>query len=110
MGDSDADDVARYTERTALRVPMPSDGAFVVEVARIPGCWVLSVPRLPDVVEYVERLDGADTRAQGLIAAVLGVDPAAVRVELRLSANPPAVLAGRPAPLLSQDALDPSPY
>jgi hypothetical protein len=86
------------------------DEPFVVEVARISGCWVLSVPRLPDLVEYVERLDGADTRARKVIAAALGVDSDRVQVDLRLSANPPAVLTGRPAPLLSQEALDPSPY
>lgn len=85
-------------------------GPYPVDVARVLGCWVVSVPCLPEIVEYVERLDQAEPCARRSIAAALGVPAEQVTIDLRLSANPPGGAAGHAAPQLSQDALDPSPY
>jgi predicted RNase H-like HicB family nuclease len=105
------DDAQLREATTSLPQQRGRLGAFYhVDVARIPGCWVLSVPCLPEVVEYVERLEQAEPRARQAIAAALGVPCERVTVDLQLSAGPPNVAAGRAAPQLSQDALDPSPY
>lgn len=101
----------RRSDSPQVATARSGDGEpYVVEVARVDGCWAVSVPRVPDATEFVERLDQVEACARRLIAQIRHIDPAKVEVDLRFAATAPATLTHAPAPQLSQDALDPSPY